>query len=697
MNKTRLILHDYQAEAVNKFDQWYRDDSSMEALIALTMGMGKTVTASSCVNRVIEQKPDARVLWLTHREELIEQAKCELETYTDQHCEVEQAGQRYTGLGKIVVGSVATLRGKRLQKLAEYFTPDLIVCDEAHHALALTWMQVKQTFPKAKVLNLTATPYRSDVANRLDLGTVLIERNTTDGIRMGVLVPPKPVGKIEINLGMVKKRLGDYDAGSLSELLCHDEIVKACTQLIQEHAPGHKGILFAASVEHGRKISERLRQAGFRVGEVYGETPTEERQKYYNGIRSGTLDILVNNIVLTEGFNLPELDMVIMLRPTKNAALYLQAVGRGLRRDPKNPEKKHCLIIDVIDTAKRTGGGQWPMPNEEDLRRYSALHGRKASLPELFLSWFYRVDDLGRLLQKSITITQCARLDTPEKVHGTLALPWFQKIPDNPAIATLAKVWTAAGEFEDLLQPFRAGNAEALRLMLSRKGWVYLPHNQMPKNEERLVDLASQAGADTGQERNYTISTFISHDAQLRNFIMDLFDPNESLREQAAKCYELFPIGQFGRHLAWFKVLQHSDIKFHFIQWKDDKRNHILARTEDGLIFSFEQDGYTKLTHIPGHEFSHTSLPDFAKGTSWARQVMSERQTEHVCNILSISKEEALSLRISKLSASALMSNHWNRGHLKNIVRMLADKKNLQPAIYEEDCDPRLDVSHAVA
>src|SRR6266487_1362499 len=107
MNKTRLILHDYQAEAVNKFDQWYRDDSSLEALIALTMGMGKTVTASSCVNRVIEQKPDARVLWLTHREELIEQAKCELETYTDQHCEVEQAGQRYTGLGKIVVGSVA--------------------------------------------------------------------------------------------------------------------------------------------------------------------------------------------------------------------------------------------------------------------------------------------------------------------------------------------------------------------------------------------------------------------------------------------------------------------------------------------------------------------------------------------------------------------------------------------------------------
>ncbi len=695
MNKTRLTLHDYQTEAVDKFDQWYNGDSNMEALIALTMGMGKTITASSCVNRLLEQKRDARVLWLTHREELIEQAKQELETYTGEYCEVEQAERRSSGLASIIAGSVATLRGKRLQQLAEYFSPDLIVCDEAHHALALTWMQVKQTFPKAKVLNLTATPYRSDVSNRLDLGTVLIERNTTDGIRMGVLVPPKPVGKLEVNLGRVKKRLGDYDVGSLSELLCHDDILKACTQLIQEHAPGHKGILFAASVEHGRKISDRLRAAGFRVGEVYGETPTEERQAYYNGIRTGTLDILVNNLVLTEGFNLPELDLVIMLRPTKNAALYLQAVGRGLRRDLKNPEKKHCLIIDVIDTAKRQGGGQWPTPNEEDLRLYSALHGRKASLPEVFLSWFYRVDDLGKLLQKSITITQCARLETPEKIHQVLAPPWSHKIPDQGTITSLAKVWTPAGRFEDLLQPFRAGNAEALRLMLSRRGWVYLPHNQMPKDDERLVELAAQVGADTGQEHNYTISTFISNDAQLRNFIMDLFDPNQSLKEQAAKCYDLFSIGPIGRNLAWFKVLRQLEVKFHFIQWKDDQRNHILARTEDGLVFYFRQDGYTKLTHIPGHTFGHATLPDFAKGTSWAKQLMSDKQAEHVCKILGISKEEAQSLRISKLSASALMSNQWNRSHLKNIARMLADRKDLQPGTYEEDYHPDLDLAPA--
>ena len=201
------------------------------------MGMGKTRTAASCIRRLLSSiNPSAKVLWLTHREELIEQSKQELEDFTGQPCEVEQADHRSTGMADIVVGSVATLRGKRLQKLAEDFQPDLIVCDEAHHALALSWMQIKQTFPKARILNLTATPYRSDIANRIDLGTVLIEKNTTDGIRMGVLVPPRPVGKLELNLGNVKKRLGDYDTESLSELLCHPNVLRSSVRLLEEHA-----------------------------------------------------------------------------------------------------------------------------------------------------------------------------------------------------------------------------------------------------------------------------------------------------------------------------------------------------------------------------------------------------------------------------------------------------------------------------
>ena len=677
-------LYDYQAQGVERFADWFQDtQATREALISLTMGMGKTRTAASCIRRLLSSiRPSAKVLWLTHREELIEQSKEELEDHTGRSCDIEQADRRSTGLANIVVGSVATLRGKRLLNLAADFQPDLIVCDEAHHALALSWMQIKQTFPEARILNLTATPYRSDIANRIDLGTVLIEKNTTDGIRMGILVPPKPVGKLELNLGNVKKRLGDYDADSLSELLCHPDILRSSVKLLEEHARGRKTILFAASVDHGKKISAQLREVGFRVGEVYGDTPTSERKEFYRAIREGRLDVLTNNLCLTEGFNLPALDLVAMFRPTRNAGLYLQCIGRGLRRDPENPRKDHCLIIDVVDTFKRKGGKEFPLPTEDDRRIYSALHHRQVSTAEVFVSWFYNVGDLERLLQKQITVDQCEHLDTPEKVHRILAPPWMQLSAGQALDPKLPCVWTAEGEYSDLLQPFRLNGPEVFRLLAARKGWIYLPHNKLPKDEEALIELAAPTGYRSDADFNYTIETLISRDAQLRHFILNLFDPKQSLKEQAAKCYDLLPLCKCGPKAAWFKVIGDN---FHFVQWKDESNvTRFLVRIAAGVVYGFRQDGFGPVRPEPGYVYSYGDLPDFVKTTSWARQKMSEKQVDHVCQILSVSRVEAESLRISKLSASALMSNHWHKARLKRIAEMLRNPDALNPAVYHE-------------
>ncbi|ODU25373.1 MAG: hypothetical protein ABS95_00180 [Verrucomicrobia bacterium SCN 57-15] len=680
-------LYDYQVQGVERFAEWFQDASATcEALISLTMGMGKTRTAASCIQRLFASiKPGAKVLWLTHREELIEQSKNELEDCTGQSCEVEQAKRRCSGLASIVVASVATLRGKRLQNLAADFQPDLIVCDEAHHALALSWMQIKQTFPNARILNLTATPYRSDIGNRIDLGTVLIEKNTTEGIRMGVLVPPKPVGKLELNLGSVKKRLGDYDTDSLTELLCHPDVLRASVKLLEEHARGRKTILFAASVDHGKQISAQLREIGFRVGEVYGDTPTAERQRFYCDIREGRLDVLTNNLCLTEGFNLPALDLVAMFRPTRNAALYLQCIGRGLRRDPDNPNKDHCLIIDVVDTFKRKGGKEFPLPSEDDRRIYSLLQHRHASVAEVFLSWFYRVDDLEKLVQKQVTLPQCERLDSPEKVHSVCALPWMQLSAGQTVDSRLLRVWSAEGEYSDLLQPFRLNDPEAFRLLASRKGWLYLPHNQVPKDEEALIELAAQFGCRSDADFNYTVETLISRDAQLRNFILNLFDPKQSLKEQAAKCYDLLPLCPGGPKAAWFKVIGES---FHFIQWKDDSNvTRFLVRTAAGVVYAFRQDGFASVKPEPRYVFSYSDLPDFVRTVTWAKKRMSEKQAEHVCRMLSISRAEAENLRISKLSASSLMSNQWHKGRLKRIADMLRNPDALTPAAYHESVE----------
>ncbi len=677
-------LYDYQAQGVERFADWFQDaNAAREALISLTMGMGKTRTAASCVHRLFSAiKPSAKVLWLTHREELIEQSKQELEVCTGQYCEIEQAEHRCSGLASIVVASVATLRGNRLQNLAADFQPDLIVCDEAHHALALSWMQIKQTFPNARILNLTATPYRTDISNRIDLGTVLIEKNTTDGIRLGILVPPKPIGKLELNLGNVKKRLGDYDTASLTELLCHPDVLRASVKLLEEHARGRKAILFAASVDHGKQISARLREVGFRVGEVYGGTPTAERQSFYRDVREGKLDVLTNNLCLTEGFNLPALDLVAMFRPTRNAALYLQCIGRGLRRDPDNSKKDHCLIIDVVDTFKRKGGKEFPLPTEDDRRIYSLLQHRQASIAEVFLSWFYRVSDLEKLLHDQITLPQCERLDLAEKVHRVFALPWMQLSAGQPVDSRLSRVWGAGGEYADLLQPFRLNDPEAFRLLASRKGWLYLPHNKIPKDDEALIELAARSGCRSDADFNYTIETLISRDAQLRNFILNLFDPKQSLKEQAAKCYDLLPLCPGGPKAAWFKVVGEN---FHFIQWKDDSNvTRFLVRTAAGVVYAFRQDGFGPLKPEPGYVFNFSALPDFVRTVSWAKEKMSERQADHVCRILSISRTEAEGLRISKLSASALMSSQWHKARLKRIADMLRNPDSLTPAVYNE-------------
>lgn len=685
MQREKLDLRDYQLDGLDRFSRWYATVNDMEALIALTMGMGKTITAAACVNFFLEKiKPGGKILWLTHREELIDQSKAELELYTGQYCEIEKAGQKYSGLANIVVASVQTLRGRRLHKLSKEFYPDLIICDEAHHALALTWMQVKQTYAKAKVLNLTATPFRSDISQRLELGTVLLEKNTTDGIRMGILVPPKAVGKLEIDLGNIKKRLGDYDVKSLAEVLCRPEILAGCMSLIKQNCIGKRSILFAASVQHGKIISSCLRESGFKVGEIYGDTPTEERQGYFKQIKAREIDIIVNNLVLTEGLNIPELEAVIMLRPTRNAALYLQAIGRGLRVDPKNPDKKFCLIIDILDTAKRKGGETVPMPTEDDVRMYSALNGRSACAPEVFLSWFYRADEMEDLLEGTKRVQDLTKLNTPDLVYKQLAPPWMAHLDVNPAAEILQKIWTPHGTYKDLTSPFRSGSAEAFKLMLTRKGWIYLPHNQLPKTEEELEEHEIEA-LPAEVEGNYTLQTLISQDAKLKNFILDLFDPNQSLKDQAAKCYEMLPIAQSVRNIAWFNLINKTDVSFHFIQWKDGDYNTILVRDSQARVYCFQQPGKRKLEHKPGFAIPYSRLPDFVKGTSWADRPMSEKQAGYVAKILHVSEVEANTMRISKLSASALMSNQWNKAHLKTIALALATGNGLVPIVYTED------------
>lgn len=668
--KQPVELYDYQKEGHEKFAKWWERDDSPESLIALTVGMGKTITACKCVDHVISQ--GAKVLWLTHREELLSQSKAEIEALTGEFCSIEKAEHKAAYRSKIVIASVQTLKGRRLEKFAGWFRPSLIVCDEAHHSLAQTWMAIKTVFFDSRVLNLTATPYRSDVGMRLNLGEVLIEKNTTDGIKMGRLVPPKPVGKLELNLGKVKKALGDYEVKSLGEFLSQPAILKASAELVRQHFKGRKTILFAANVSHGRDISNELRSLGVRVDEVFGTTPTELRRESFRKIREGETDVLVNNLVLTEGFNLPELDMVVILRPTKNAALYLQMLGRGLRT---SDGKKDCLVLDIIDTAKRkTAEDSFILPSEEDRKKYSALAGRTESLGSTFISWFFPREEVHTKLLAGEDTHQCVKIDSGEGLFSA----FFDRPADgwrpyqNKVIGELDNIFKAPGtsgdgtDYDRVFNSIRCGNHDAFVRLMGRKGWMYCPHGHVPQTTDELKTVEEALFKKESEKAAYTFETLISQDANLKNFIMDIFGGEEDLGEQARKYYELHRVE--GIPVVWYKPIDVKGAGFCFFE---PHRGKIWVRTRDGSTFCFKTGGGF-ISPAPKEKLTIHVVPVYNKSTQWANEEITDKQSVQVAKILKISEQDLAGAKISRLSASALMSASWTKRYLSKISSWLA-------------------------
>lgn len=688
--KKEVKLFDYQSETFEAFKVWW-EGPQQEALIALTVGLGKTITACACVSHVLTQ--NKKVLWLTHREELLGQSKEELESLTGELCDIEKAERRAGYKAKIIVASVQSLKGKRLEKLASWFTPDIIVCDEAHHALAQTWMAVKTTFYTSKVLNLTATPYRSDISTRLNLGQVLIEKNTTDGIKMKRLVPPKPVGKLELNLGKVKKTLGDYEVGSLSKFLTQDKVINGCVELIQRHYLNRKGIIFAASVEHGRLIAAKLEKEGIKVGQIYGVTPTNARQALYEDILAGRIDMLINNLCLCEGFNMPELDFVVILRPTKNAALYLQMLGRGLRA---LEGKTECLLIDIIDTAKRkTAEDSYILPSEEDCKKLATMTGRPESFGSTFLSWFFNREEVLKVVRKELQHGDCAPLNSGAQIYSL----FFNKPKEGwreyqkRVITVLDEVLNTPGsnakdpsDYGKIFEAIRCGNTEAFIRLMAKGGWSYFPHGQIPNTlaeaEEHEAIIAEMFDKD--ETESYNIETLISADADLRNFIMDIFGDEKDLSEQAKKYYEIHRID--GNPVVWYIPSNVKGGNFCFI--KVDNAFWIKTKDDTNYVFS---TGHGFVTQMPAAKITLRMVPPYNLSTQWAKETITSKQAIQVAKILKISEQDLSEAHISRLSASALMTAAWSKKYLVKIAGWLA-RNHTPRAVTTQDLGKALEI-----
>ncbi len=334
-----------QAAKAAVLDEW--DRGVDKTLLVLPTGTGKTIVFSAVTEEAVRR--GGRVLILAHRGELLEQAADKLEKSTGLRSSLEKAESSCLGSWyRVAVGSVQSLqRPSRLDRFApDYF--NTIIIDEAHHCLSDGYQRVLEHFSAAKVLGVTATPDRGDMRS---LGqyfeTLAYEYTLVQAIRDGYLSPIKALTvPLRLDLSSVGVQNGDFKVGDLGTAL--DPYLDAIADEMLKNCADRKTVVFLPLVKTSQKFRDILNAKGFRAAEVNGES--DDRAEVLRDFEAGRYNVLCNSMLLTEGWDCPSVDCVIVLRPTKIRSLYSQMVGRGTRL---YPGKDHLLLLDFLWHTER--------------------------------------------------------------------------------------------------------------------------------------------------------------------------------------------------------------------------------------------------------------------------------------------------------------------------------------------------------
>jgi superfamily II DNA or RNA helicase len=359
--KPMLELRPYQRDALTAIEAATLRGVRRQ-VVSLPTGAGKTVIFC----HLIAGQP-GRALILVHRDELIHQTLDKLAMVTQGAAldigVIKAARDEHAG--DVVVASVQTLqRETRLQRLAQTF--DLVVVDECHHALPdnsygriLAHVGANQDDGPLTV-GCTATPFRpnndpiittgdtlgcfDEVVYTLPLMGLIAQGYLSQIVAKGIF--------LDVNLDKVKVRHGDYVETDLAEALMAADAPEHLVRGYKELAPERRALIFCPTVGMAYAVEHAFRREGLSAASVVGETPLDVRHATYAHVRSGAVNVLVTCAVLTEGFDEPSIDCIMLARPTKSKVLFYQCIGRGLRLWPT---KEDCLLIDATGATKRHG------------------------------------------------------------------------------------------------------------------------------------------------------------------------------------------------------------------------------------------------------------------------------------------------------------------------------------------------------
>ncbi|MCT3208073.1 DEAD/DEAH box helicase [Limosilactobacillus reuteri] len=329
-------LRDYQQETIDKVYQSMRTGHH-RIIVQQPPRTGKTVIMSEIAKRTTDKSN--RVMFIIHRKEVLEQA---ISTFKQQEVNMNLA----------TMGMVQTLT-RRVKKLK---APQLILIDEAHHALAQSYRRIIDTFPNAYILYFTATPIRTG-HDQLDqiADDIIVGKSIKWLTEHHFLAPFHYYGLGDIDRSKLRKSNGDYSSQSMDEAISH-QIYGHIVQQYQRLANGKQAVVYCHSIASAKEVTDKFHEAGITAEEIDGNTDKNIRDKLVQKFRNKELQILVNVNLFTEGVDLPNVDCVIMARPTSSLALYLQFSMRCL-----NPrEGKTAIIIDHVDNFLNFG-----LPNND--------------------------------------------------------------------------------------------------------------------------------------------------------------------------------------------------------------------------------------------------------------------------------------------------------------------------------------------
>ena len=339
----KIKLYDYQEDMKGRIEGELRLHRSVMA--QMPTGTGKTYLLTAVIDSFVSNNPMEKVWIVAHRRELVSQID---ETVRKFHS--YYASNTSSLLSSVKAMSIQWLM-RHYDEIEE--EPGMIVIDEAHHALAKTYKEMWERFPKAKFLGLTATPCRLNGKGFTDLFDVLVQSwSVPEFISKGRLatydfVSIKSDGVTQRLIDSLQKRGadGDYQNKEMDMLLNKKPSIERLYQSLEEFGKDRKGIVYAINISHAQKITQLYQEHGVNAIAIDSKTPAVERQQDIEAFKKGDIQVLVNVDIFSEGFDCPDVEFVQLARPTLSLAKYLQMVGRGLR---VAKGKKNCVIIDNV-------------------------------------------------------------------------------------------------------------------------------------------------------------------------------------------------------------------------------------------------------------------------------------------------------------------------------------------------------------